>query len=322
MAKPTGISYFSSKLQKLNKPLAPESKRASPPPLRSRRDHARMMIGSSSAVCRLCFFLPLAASLLVFPCMLIPYTQSLVKHVDEQAHCGSDIVLTLVRSEIEHVAATLPPLNLTDVGLSRELESSFTAANLSFVDIYEKVAPVLFQTLLVAPYTSEISYIGLSGQFFSCGFRDEGSRLAVAVYANSSFGSGYTWYEQPANPHLGELLGEATQVPPGKINSAWFQEVINSTSVNPIIQAGWSHGQDLVLVNGVGINRKGVVSASISVKRLTYSFSSMNLAGGSLYLVTEEGEVLLVGIEGGHFDVSADSFTIWEEDRSRNYSCT
>lgn len=170
------------------------------------------------------------------------------------------------------------------------------------------MAPALFQALSTVTYLSQISYIGVEGLFFS--YYTERNQT-LAMYSNSSFSSdrsdpsvrkNYISYIQYVNNETGKLYGKAIESPPfSMINASWFQAILNSTHGYASVETGWNNARNLLFLNSARINGGGVVSLGFSVEALTGIFTSMDLQGGSLYLATKDGKVLInQGLQNTH----------------------
>lgn len=157
----------------------------------------------------------------------------------------------------------------------------------------------MFHTISVVPMMSEISYIGSDGLIFSYYF--DGNKL-VSLYANTSnpsSPSSHKWYRQLVNPDTGSLYGSAVLSQPlfHTHNCTWYQEAFNSPSgYHASFKAGWNGGSNLVLVNTARVTDIGLISIGFLVKSLNKFFSSIDLNGGSLYLIARDGRVLLQGL--------------------------
>ena len=160
------------------------------------------------------------------------------------------------------------------------------------------MAPILFQAWSTIPYLSEISYIGLEGLFFSY-YTDQ--NLTLAVYSNSSIRKNNNCYMQHVNHETGELYGKSIERPPlNLVNTSWFQAALNSTHGYASVESGWNNSQDLILLSSATIDGEGVISLGFPVKALTAYFTGIDRQGGSLYLATTDGKVLVQGLQNTH----------------------
>ncbi|GFZ04532.1 signal transduction histidine kinase [Actinidia rufa] len=173
-----------------------------------------------------------------------------------------------------------------------------------------QVAPILFQALSTIPHLSQISYIGLDGLLFS--YYTDGNQL-FAIYSNSSLlvdtsTTKHTWYVQPVNRDTGKLYGEAnSSQPPMTFNTSFFRESLARTNGYASLEIGWGNSQDLLFLNTVGVNGKGVISLGFPVKELVDFFYGMDFHGGSLYLATKDGKVIADGFPNTRLVVVGDS---------------
>ncbi|XP_031402645.1 histidine kinase CKI1-like [Punica granatum] len=258
-----------------------------------------MKLSSCVASRPLCFFTFLAFVVLVIPVGLVPFWRGIMSRIEREVDSDSARLKSLLISEIEQTAKLMIPLNFTATNLARVCNSSLNGPEVSFADIESKVAPLMFQTLSVVPFVSEISYIGLGGLFFS--YYLDGNRV-VSLYANSSSpsnSSSYNWYKQLVDPDTGNLYGIAFPYHPlvHTDNSGWFRKAVNSSSgYFASLEAGWNSDQDLVLTNTARLGIGGIISVGVPVNSLKGMFLSMNLEGASLYLISQDGRLLLQGL--------------------------
>jgi hypothetical protein len=182
------------------------------------------------------------------------------------------------------------------------------------------VAPVLFQALSTVTYVSQVSYIGLEGLFFS--YYTEGNQT-FALYSNSSFSfdrgdpnarKKYISYIQSVNKETGKLYGKAIESPPMSMtNTSWFQAVLNSSTHGyASVEAGWNNAGDLIFLNSARINGGGVISLGFPVEALIAIFTGTDPQdGGSLYLATEDGKVLIdQGLQNTHMVLDSNVVSI------------
>ncbi|XP_077245114.1 histidine kinase CKI1-like [Tasmannia lanceolata] len=161
----------------------------------------------------------------------------------------------------------------------------------------------MFLAFSIAPHLSQISYIGEDGLFFS--YYTEGNHT-LALFANTSYSSSgsntnptvYRWYSQPVND-IGMRYGEAIDSTPiTLVNSSWFNNALDSENGYALLGLGWGKFQEplflsMALVNNVlPRGRWGVISLGVPKKIFTNFMSSIDLHGGDLYMVTEDGQLL------------------------------
>ncbi|KAF5455369.1 hypothetical protein F2P56_024958 [Juglans regia] len=250
------------------------------------------------------FFLLAFVMMLLLPILLIPCWYAMVNRVEHQVkNWNSNEFHSMLMSEIENKAKFLSPINSSATNLARILGSSLNGTALSFSEIETKVAPVLFQELSTIPYLSQISYFGLDGLFFS--YYTDGNQT-LAMYTNSSFFSApngrenYIWLMQDVDIETGKLYGKAIESRPWTMaNASWFQEALNNKHGSASLETGWNNAQDLLFLNSARLNR-GVLSLGFPVKTLTTIFTGVDYHGGSLYLATQDGKMLVEGLPKTH----------------------
>ena len=179
------------------------------------------------------------------------------------------------------------------------------------------MAPPLFQAWSTIPYLSQISYTGLEGLFFSY---YTGQNQTLAVYSNSSYNSrssapnvkkNFNCYIQHVNHETGELHGNSIECPPlNLVSKRWFQEALNSTNGYASLETGWNNSQDLILLSSARINGEGVISLGFSAKVLTARFTSIDRQGGSLYLATKDGKVLIEELKHTHMVLTGNMVSV------------
>ena len=179
------------------------------------------------------------------------------------------------------------------------------------------MAPPLFQAWSTIPYLSQISYTGLEGLFFSY---YTGQNQTLAVYSNSSYNSrssapnvkkNFNCYIQHVNRETGELYGNSIECPPlNLVSKRWFQEALNSTNGYASLEIGWNNSQDLTLLSSARINGEGVISLGFSAKVLTARFTSIDRQGGSLYLATKDGKVLIEELKDTHMVLTGNMVSV------------
>lgn len=122
------------------------------------------------------------------------------------------------------------------------------------------------------------------------------------MYSNSTVSSSspnvkkYSWYKQTVDPDTGKPYGDAIKTTPFTVaNATWIQEALNSTNGYASLGNGWNSAQDPLVLNTVSVHGQGVISLGFSVKELVNIFNGVDLHGGSLYLATQNGDVLVGG---------------------------
>lgn len=166
------------------------------------------------------------------------------------------------------------------------------------------MAPILFEALSITPHLTQISYIGLEGLFFSY-YID--SNQTFVVYSNSSTSN--TWYTQFIDRETGKSYGNVSKSSPLIIvNESWYQQALNSRHGYASLGTKWNNAQQLLFLNTASFNGKGVVSLGFQVKALVDYLGHMDLNGGSLYLATTDGKVLVQGqLQNTHMVLASNS---------------
>ncbi|OVA16806.1 DNA mismatch repair protein MutS [Macleaya cordata] len=189
---------------------------------------------------------------------------------------------------------SLIPINSSAMNLAKVLDVSLNATrSTSFTKISTKVAPKLFLAFSVLPL-SQISYMQSDGLFFS--YYIEGNRT-LALYSNTSFvntSTLYNWYTQPVDSNTGVPYGEAIVLNWKEffINSSWFQEATNSTKGYAFVGTGWGKNAESSYLSMAATNG-GVVSLGLSVKDFADAIQSVNTLEGTLFLATNDGNLLV-----------------------------
>ncbi|KAA8545238.1 hypothetical protein F0562_020022 [Nyssa sinensis] len=151
------------------------------------------------------------------------------------------------------------------------------------------VAPTLFIALSTIPHLSQVSYIGLDGLSFSF-YNDENQTLAI--YSNSTFFP--TLYAQPVNRSTGKLYGQAVITKPMvTANASSIPEASNRTSPYSLLGTGWNKAQDLLFLNTVAMDGRGVISIGFPAKLVIDHFTRIDFCGGDFHLATNDGQVLV-----------------------------
>ncbi|KAK4847321.1 hypothetical protein QYF36_000728 [Acer negundo] len=241
--------------------------------------------------------------------------------MEQEVNLSFNNLRSVILSEIEITARLLHPLSSSATNLARVMNSSLNSKRLSFSKINTRVAPSLFQAFSTIPHMSEISYIGLDGLFFSY-YIDNNQTLAI--YCNSSFApdqpsvyANASCYTQPANGHTGNLYGEATVTSPVNINSSLLQETLNSTNGFASLGSGLNKAGDPLFLNTASINGRGAISIGFPIKAITNFFTGMNLYGGSLSMATNDGQVLVKGLQNTRMIV-VDNFISFQSNKTIN----
>ncbi|XP_057461146.1 histidine kinase CKI1-like [Actinidia eriantha] len=269
-----------------------------------------MKLSSLIVVRPICFFFLLAFTVLLLPSVVLPFWIIRVRRIEQEVNLISHDLSREFLSRIEKAAELLSPVNSSSTNLARLLSSSLDGLNISFPTIQNFVAPILFQALSTIPYLSQISYIGLDGLLFS--YYTDGNQ-PFAIYSNSSLlidtsTMKHTWYIQPVNRDTGKLYGEANSSQPlMTFNTSFFRESLARTNGYASLEIGWRNSQDLLFLNTVGVNGKGVISLGFPVKELVDFFYGMDFHGGSLYLATKDGKVIADGFPNTRLVVVGDS---------------
>ncbi|KAJ4838666.1 hypothetical protein Tsubulata_004266 [Turnera subulata] len=256
---------------------------------------------------------------LILPCIVTPMWYRMSQHVKEKVDQDAHKFQTALLSEIEKAAETLHPMTSSATNVARVIGSSI---NRSDPLPPMKVAPLFFQAFSAIPLVSQVSYIGLEGQFFS--YYYEGNRT-FAMYSNSTVTypelGKYNCYRQAVDASTGNLYGVAVKLPSFTINASWIREVLNSNQVYASLGSGWSisstdnHQKDPDLfLNSVSMEGKGVLSLGFPVKELVNSLNDTDVHGGFLYLAAKSsGEVLLAGSPNTGMVVTGDSVSFYVE---------
>ncbi|KAA8536762.1 hypothetical protein F0562_029240 [Nyssa sinensis] len=74
----------------------------------------------------------------------------------------------------------------------------------------------------------------------------------------------------------------------------WFQEVLNRTIVCSSLGTGWNKAQDLLFLNSVDMDGRGLISIGFPAKVVSDHFRGLEyFYGGDLHLATHDGQVLV-----------------------------
>ncbi|KAJ4834913.1 hypothetical protein Tsubulata_032567 [Turnera subulata] len=236
---------------------------------------------------------------LVVPTMVIPTWVKMTKHMKREVYEATFHFQDEVLCRINNISTFFDPLSSAATNLVRLLSSSMAGSDTSKSSTRMKVDPVLFQTFSVLPLISQISYIGFEGHFIS--YYDEGNQT-FALYSSSTNSSNSgttdvkensTWYKQPVD-YTGRLHGLAVEhYPMVKANESWIQGATDNPDGSATLGYGWNNAEDLLFLNTVRIQGKGVISLGYPVKALVNYLSSIQLHGGKLYLATLDGVQLM-----------------------------
>ncbi|KAL5560994.1 hypothetical protein UlMin_030741 [Ulmus minor] len=204
-----------------------------------------------------------------------------------------------LQSKIEKITKHFNLLSWSATNFSRVLSLYLNGSQLSFSYIQTTVAPHLFQGYIwIIPHITQIAYIGLEGLFFS--YYTEKNETFV-LYSNSSMDSylkakkEYTWYKQQVNPNTGKPYGNVITSPPLiRFNDSWIKAALNSSNgLYSSLGSKWNT-HDLLFLNTVRVNRiKGLLSLVFLVESMTEYYTETNFQGGSLFLATRDGKVLV-----------------------------
>ncbi|CAK7348414.1 unnamed protein product [Dovyalis caffra] len=214
-------------------------------------------------------------------------------------------------SEIENIAKLLYPINSSAINLARVTSSSINGSRLSYYDVENKVAPSLFQAFSTIPFISQISYIGLGGPLFA--YYYEGNQT-FAMYSNSTASNvrNFSCYRQPVDSSTGKVYGDAVEsLPFIATNTSWIEQALNSSQGYASFGNGWNSAQDPLFLSSVSIHGHGVFSLGFSAKALISFFNSVDLYGGSLYLATQTGKVLVGGLPNTETVVKGNSVSMY-----------
>ncbi|XP_034904046.1 histidine kinase CKI1 [Populus alba] len=257
-------------------------------------------------------FIILAIGVLLLPCVAVPWWYNMIKHMKKHIDFNVHVVQSGLLSEIENVAKYLHPINSSAINLARVMSSSINGSKvLSSYDVENKVAPSLFQAFSIIPFISQISYIGLGGPFFS--YYYEGNQT-FAMYSNSTASNArnFSWYRQPVDSDTGRVYEDAVKsLPFITTNASWIEQALNSSQGYASFESGWNSAQDPLFLNTVSLHGQGVLSLGFSAKALTSFFNNIELYGGSLYLATQSGKVLVGGLPNTQIMIKKNSVSLY-----------
>nr|APR64062.1 hypothetical protein [Populus tomentosa] len=257
-------------------------------------------------------FIILAIGVLLLPCVAVPLWYNMIKQMKKHMDFNAHVVQSGLLSEIENIAKYLHPINSSAINLARVMSSSINGSKvLSSYDVENKVAPSLFQAFSIIPFISQISYIGLGGLFFS--YYYEGNQT-FAMYSNSTASNArnFSWYRQPVDSDTGRVYGDAVKsLPFITTNASWIEQALNSSQGYASFENGWNSAQDSLFLNTVSLHGQGVLSLGFSAKALTSFFNNVELYGGSLYLATKSGKVLVGGLPNTQTVIKKSSVSLY-----------
>jgi len=119
------------------------------------------------------------------------------------------------------------------------------------------------------------------------------------MYSNSTASNvrNFSWYRQPVDSDTGRVYGDAVKsLPFITTNASWIEQALNSSQGYASFESGWNGAQDPLFLNTVSLHGQGALSLGFSAKALTSFFNNVELYGGSLYLATQSGKVLVGGL--------------------------
>uniref|UniRef100_A0A2K1XUG4 histidine kinase n=1 Tax=Populus trichocarpa TaxID=3694 RepID=A0A2K1XUG4_POPTR len=270
-----------------------------------------MKLNSLIASRHVLIFIILAIGVVLLPCVVVSWWYNMIKQMKKHMDFNAHVVQSGLLSEIENIAKLLHPINSSAINLARVMTSSINGSILSSYDVENKVAPSLFQAFSVIPFISQISYIGLGGLFFS--YYYEGNQT-FAMYSNSTASNerNFSWYRQPVDSDTGTVYGDAVKsLPFIKTNASWIEQALNSSQGYASFESGWNDAQDPLFLNTVSLLRQGVLSLGFSAKALTSFLNNVELYGGSLYLATQSGKVLVGGLPNTQTVIKENSVSLY-----------
>ncbi|XP_060960968.1 histidine kinase CKI1 [Cannabis sativa] len=227
----------------------------------------------------------------------------MVEGLKDDINSSSNNLHSRLKSQIERITRIFSQTTSSTPNLATFLNNTLIKSNISFSDIENKVAPILFQTLVMTPHLSQISYVGLEGQLIFSYGKDQLNNQTFALHSNSSSSSktnnNNTWYRQSVDHNTGKLLGDVVKFNPNiTTNATWFRELAFKSMNGSYAYLGskWDNGHDLLLLKSATINNvnKGVIILGFLVKELVDEYyDEVNLVGGSLYLTTKDGQMIV-----------------------------
>ncbi|XP_071741372.1 histidine kinase CKI1-like [Rutidosis leptorrhynchoides] len=235
---------------------------------------------------------------LLLPALLIPFWVIRIKEDAKKADLITYKTHQELWSVVQNTTNALLPMSSSATNLAKLAAVSVNKTRLTFSDIETKVAPLMFQALLMVPQLSQISYIEKDGLFFA--IYSQGPQQIFAIYSNTSFtnattsGKNYLWYTQPVDYDTGKLRGESVAFAPQiLVNESWVQQALNTTNKN-IASLGKSLNEvnKTLVLNTAGVDDNGVVSLGFDLKSFIDVLSGIKLFDGGLYLLTKDGDIL------------------------------
>ena len=169
----------------------------------------------------------------------------------------------------------------------------------------------------------------MGGLFFS--YYYEGNQT-FAMYSNSKASNAwnFSWFRQPVDSDTGRVYGDAVKsLPFITTNASWIEQALNSSQGYASFESGWNSAQDPLFLNTVSLHGQGVFSLGFSAKALTSFFNNIELYGGSSYLATQSGKVLVGGLPNTQTVIKKNSISLYmtklngdQIDHVGNVSCT
>ncbi|KAK7392244.1 hypothetical protein VNO78_20676 [Psophocarpus tetragonolobus] len=230
---------------------------------------------------------------------LTPHWYLMVMRMEKSVNGNSKNMLSQLQLEIEHSTELLHPVKSSSTNLARFLSSALaTTTNISFFDIENKVAPILFEAFETVPYLVQISYIGMEGLFFSY-YMDDNQALAMYSNSSSTRGASNITYIQPVDRESGKVYGEAINMITNPfMNASWIEEAFNVSYGFVSLGNRWGYDVDLLFLSSARITRRGVISLGFSSKKITNFVTRIDQQQGTMsYLATKDGKVLVEGIQ-------------------------
>ncbi|KAG1338182.1 putative histidine kinase 2 [Cocos nucifera] len=220
---------------------------------------------------------------------MIIFMSRQIKHIMQD---DSYDAIKLLLAHVRDRALLLTQANATVFRVSRVLSSIGDLS--TFSNITDEVAPNLFLAFATMPWISQICYVGVHGGMLFSYYNDENQ--ARTLFSNVSDSSNRSaareWYSQSVDRDTGKVYGDAIPFAPRRNDSQWFQDALNGKSRNASWGVGWDKSRDRMLFFTAPVAKSGVTSIGIAMKDLADNVSRVNLRGGYLYVVTEDGHVI------------------------------
>ncbi|KAI3882133.1 hypothetical protein MKW92_022014 [Papaver armeniacum] len=224
--------------------------------------------------------------------------------VQDGLEFAAKYLLDHIFSDVQAVAHSLIS-NAAALNLASMLGSSFKGTTTpTFSEIGTMVAPKLSLAFMVHN-VSQISYLQSNGLFFS--YYMDGNET-VSLYSNATCvddkeratnTSSYNLYKQPIDKNTGEPYGEVSTISNSDIcfrSSFWFRKAMQSKNgyafVGNVLGSKNSSSTHSLFHSMAAINGEGVVSLGVSVKDFVDAIKRVNTLNGTLFLGTNEGEIL------------------------------